>query len=339
MKRLLRRAAYLLLFACAAHASQRSPAAGQGAAAANSSALPEAQNQYNTGQYNRAVDTATAAAAKDPNDSQAAFLLGQCFYQLRDYSRAVTNFERAVQLSANTSKYHDWLGRAYGRRAEEGRFLGALGEARRAHKEFEQAVELDEHNFEAQRDLIRYETYAPGIASGGDDRALKNIDALEKIDPTQGRLARGEFLGAKKRFPEADALFAKILESKPDSIGVYFEVAEYFRDREDTRQMTEAVQAAQSLGPNDRRLPYYRGVLLVLNHGNPVEAERLLRSYVGSVPDDADLPSHASAREWLGKLFESQERFSEAALEYRRALELDPHNKDLSDALKRVERK
>jgi len=70
---------------------------------------------------------------------------------------------------------------------------------------------------------------------------------------------------------------------------------------------------------------------------NPIEAELMLKSYISTVPNHSDLPPHATAREWLGKLFESQGKFSEAADEYRKSLELDPHNKTVQEALKRVQ--
>ena len=72
---------------------------------------------------------------------------------------------------------------------------------------------------------------APSVVGGGDDKALKEDDALEKIDPIQGQLARGEFFATKKRIPEADAVFDKLLESGADRAGVYFEASDYYRDR------------------------------------------------------------------------------------------------------------
>src|SRR4029077_6769731 len=108
-------------------------------------------------------------------------------------------------------------------------------------REFEIAVELDPANFEARRDLIRYEMNAPSVIGGGDDKATKNIAALEKIDPIQGQLARGEFFATKKRMPEADAVFGKILESNSDRAGVYFEVCDSYRDRANAEKMGEAV--------------------------------------------------------------------------------------------------
>ena len=218
-------------------------------------------------------------------------------------------------------------------------FLSAMSWARKTHREFEIAVELNPANFEARRDLIRYEMNAPSVVGGGDDKAMKHIDALEKIDPIQGQLARGEFFATKKRMPEADAVFGKILESNSDRAGVYFEVCDYYRDRPNAEKMGEAIDKAEHIDPDDRRLKFYKGVLLVMQGKSPSEAEMLLKSYVATVPDNSDLPPHAAALEWLGKLYESLGRFSEAAEQYRLSLSLDPHNKEVEEELKRVQRK
>ena len=324
------RCAILLLVACMLRAS--SARCGQ-------NSLVDAQRDFNAGRYHKAVDALTVATAKSPDDAPLQFLRGQCYYELREFTRAMSSFERSVQLFPNQSEYHDWLGKAYGRRAEETILLSAMSWARKTHREFEVAVHLDPSNFQAQRDLIRYEMYAPSIVGGGDDRALKHIEDLEKIDALQGQLARGEFFATKKRFPEADAVFAKVLESNTDRIGVYFEAADYYRDRQNPAKMGMAIAAAEQIDSEDRRLKFYRGVLLVLNKKNPAEAESMLKSYIATVPDNSDLPSHAFALEWLGKLHEAQGKFSEAAEDYRAALSLDPHNKAVEDAWKRMKEK
>jgi tetratricopeptide (TPR) repeat protein len=72
---------------------------------------------------------------------------------------------------------------------------------------------------------------------------------------------------------------------------------------------------------------------------SPSEAEMLLKSYVATVPENSDLPPHAAALEWLGKLYESLGRLSEAAEQYKLSLSLDPHNKEVEEELKKVQRK
>jgi len=303
------------------------------------SAASDPQRDYNSGRYNRAVDALNSAIVKSPDDPSLQFLLGQSYYQLRDFTRSAAGLERAAQLAPKNSEIHDWLGKSYGRKAEESIFLSAMTWARKAHREFEIAVELDPQNFEAQRDLIRYEMNAPGLVSGGDDKALKHIDALEKIDPIQGQLARGEFFATKNKVPEADALFDKILDADAMRAGVYFEVADYYRERPNAQKMAQAIDKAARIDPDDRRLKFYKGVLLVMQGKNPIEAETLLRSYMTTVPDNSDVPPHSAAREWLGKLYESSGRFSEAAKEYSISLTLDPHNKTVQEDLKRVQKK
>jgi len=299
----------------------------------------DAQHDYNLGRYNRAVDALNASIAKSPGDASLYYLLGQSYYELRDYTRAISSLERAAQLSPKNSEIHDWLGKSYGRKAEATVFLNAMTWARKAHHEFEVAVQLDAQNFEAQRDLIRYEMNAPSVVSGGDDKALKHIDALEKVDPVQGQLARGEFFQTKKRFAEADAVFSKLLNSNIAKAGVYFEVSDYFRDRQDVTRMEQAIDKAMSVDADDRRLKFYRGVLLTMQGKSPAEAEMDLKSYLSTVPDNSDVPPHALAREWLGKLYESLKRYSESAEEYKKSLLLDPQNKDVEEAYKRVQRK
>jgi tetratricopeptide (TPR) repeat protein len=301
--------------------------------------LADAQRDYYAGRYNRAVDALNSAIEKTPNDPSLHFLLGQSYYQLGEFPRAVASLEHAVQLTPKDSEYHDWLGKAYGRKAEESLFFSAMTWARKTRREFEIAVELDPQNLEAQRDLIRYEMNAPSMVGGGDEKALKHIDALDKIDPIQGQLARGEFFATKKRLPEADAVFTKILESNPGRVGVYFEVSDYYRDHANAEKMGEAIDRAERIDPDDRRLKFYKGVYLVMKGKKNSEAEMFLKAYLATVPENSDLPPHAAAREWLGKLYESLGRFSEAAEQYRLSLTLDSHNKGVEEDLKRVERK
>ena len=72
---------------------------------AGQSSLADAQHDYNAGRYNRAIDALNSAIAKSPDDASLHFLLGQSYYQLGDFTRAVAGFERAVQLSPKDSEY------------------------------------------------------------------------------------------------------------------------------------------------------------------------------------------------------------------------------------------
>ncbi len=72
------------------------------------------------------------------------FIFGSpLLFELEDFSRSISSFERAVALDPSRSEYHDWLGRACGRKADEhshSNMALALIMARQTHREFEIAV-------------------------------------------------------------------------------------------------------------------------------------------------------------------------------------------------------
>jgi tetratricopeptide (TPR) repeat protein len=320
------------------------PVAGQARPAiAEIGGLPaNIERLYNSGHYQEAAEALTAAAEAKPKEPALPYWLGRCFYEMRDFARSVSSFEHAVALDAERSEFHDWLGRAWGRKAEESGTLAAfsaLSMARKASHEFATAVRLDAGNLEAQRDLIRYLLNAPGIAGGSEERAQEQINALAAIDPIEGRLARAELFTTHKKFDQADEEYQKILHLPLRRESVALEIAEYYRDKEDGEHMQEAVNIAAELDPADRRLQYYRGVVLILTHRNAAEAEKNLRAYMDSVPNSAEVPPHASAHEWLARLYEGEQKLDLAAQEYEAALTLDPHNKGIREALKRVQKK
>jgi tetratricopeptide (TPR) repeat protein len=295
---------------------------------------------YNGGLYRQAVEALNSAIEREPHESSLHFWLGRCFFELRDYSRAISSLEHAVALEPDRSDYHYWLGKSYGRKAEETNRFSAFSAFSLAHKtrrEFEIAVRLDENDLEAQRDLIRYLSTAPGIVGGSEEAAEQRIHALAAVDPTEAALARADLFASRKKFDEADQEYRKILDRKPDRIRVYFEIAEYYRDRGDAARMSEATEAAAPLAPSDRRLDYYRGIVLVLAKDAPLEAEKDLTQYLDAVPDNDNVPSHSTAHEWLGKLYEEEGRLDQSAQEYRTALTLDPHNKEAREALKTLQ--
>src|SRR5438445_13521385 len=93
------------------------------------------------------------------------------------------------------------------------------------------------------------------------------------------------------------------------------------------------------MAPSDHRLDYYRGIALVLGNQAPAEAERDLRRYLDTVPDNANVPSHSTAHEWLGSLYEREGQLDKAAQEFQAALILDPRNKEAGELWKALKRR
>ena len=303
---------------------------------------PEIETLYNAGSYSSAADALQVAIAQNPKDASLYYWLGRCYFEIRDFNRSISNWERAVALDSDRSEYHDWLGRAYGRKAEEdshSKMASALSLARRTHHQFELAVQLDARNVNAQRDLIAFMASAPRDLGGGEEPALEQIRALSAVDPLEGMLALADLYATRKKLDQATEAYQRILKSGPDRVAAYFEIADYYRDRGDSEHMKQAVEGALRVAPSDRRLNYYRGVALVLQKNDSEAAEKDLRTYLDTVPDNSEVPTHASAYEWLGRLYENERKPDLAVEQYKAALTLDPQNKAVREALKRLRKK
>ena len=125
---------------------------------------------------------ATILEKAPQNDADNLELLGEAYYEAKDYGRATDVLERAVKLNPKSSNAQLWLGRAWGRRAENNKLMG-LSWARRAKDGFEKAVALDPLNTDALDDLFEYYFEAPGIVGGGLEKAeavARKILALDK---------------------------------------------------------------------------------------------------------------------------------------------------------------
>lgn len=302
---------------------------------------PAIQALYDSGAYDRAASALEASVAQNPKDASLSYWLGRCYFESHDLNHAISSWERAAALDSR-SEYHDWLGRAYGLKADQSshsNMAGALSLARKTHHEFEVAVQLDGRNTRAQRDLIAFMANAPANLGGGEERALEQIRALSAVDPVEGMLGQADLYAARKKFDAASEEYQKLFKLSPSRVDAYFEAADYYRDRGDSEHMEEAVEAAAKIAPSDRRLNYYSGVVLVLERKNPETAEKDLRTYVDTVPDNSELPPRTSAYEYLGKLYEYEERSDLAVQQYMAGLALDPQNKALREALKRLQKR
>lgn len=300
-----------------------------------SAAIQTAQHQFNSGNYTAAIKTLQTAATQNPNNAEVQYWLARCYYELHDYDNAIAAAEKAVQFDPKNSLYHQWLGTIYGGKADRDR---SFSDARKVKKEFEEAVRLNPANVEARRDLEQYLMEAPWVVGGNKDEARNQVTAVENIDPIQGHLARAEFYLESKKPELAEKEYREVLAAKGKQIDPYLDVITFFIHQNKPADLEAAIQAAAQVAPNDPRLNYARGVLGVLSGKDLSRAEEYLKSYLASTPDRSDWPAHASAREWLGRLYEAQGKRAEAAEQYRAALQLDPKRKEAKARLEKLEK-
>jgi len=298
--------------------------------------LDAGRRAYEASDYAKAIQVLQAAAATEPQNGDVQLLLAKSYLELQQHDPAIKSAENAVTIDPRNSIYHEWLGKAYGEKADHAGWFSAISFAKKTRKEFETAVQLDGSNFSARQALTEFDCSAPGLVGGGEEKALPQIKQLAAMDAAEGHYAAGNCRRQKKDYAVADEEFAKALESNPKSAELIYDIGDYEVKRGQPERLLAVADLGERAAPGDPRGEFYRGVALVLKKENPGEAERLLREYAKKAPTRSGYPRPAAAHAWLGRLFEDQRRMEDAAKEFRSALKLDPKNKMAQEALKRL---
>jgi tetratricopeptide (TPR) repeat protein len=328
IEKLVCAAGILLAFACTLGASGINP----------NDALDSALRAYTIGDYANAVKILQAASAAEPNNAEIHLLLAKSFYELGERDQAVSSAERAVAIDPQSSIYHEWLGRAYGQKAEHCGWFCALSFAKKTRKEFATAVELNERNFSSMQALIEFDCSAPAIAGGGDDKATKEIEKIASLDAAEGHYARGNCRRQKKDYAAADSEFTKALESSPKSADLVYDIGDYAMKQDQADRLLAVVNAGQKLDAKDPRGAFYLAVAQILRGEKTDGAEKAIREYLAKTPKRNNYPSASMAHYWLGRLAESQKSKDVAVSEYEAALKLEPKNRYAAESLKHVKK-
>ncbi len=293
---------------------------------------------YEASDYVKAIQTLQATAAQEPRNGDVQLLLAKSYLELQQHDPAIKSAEKAVAIDPQNSVYHEWLGRAYGEKADHAGWFSAISLAKKTRKEFETAVQLDGKNFSARQVLIEFDCSAPGLVGGGEEKALPQIKQLAAMDAAEGHFAAGNCRRQKKDFAVTDEEFTKALENNLKSAELIYDIGDYAVKRSQPERLLAVADTGEQVAPADPRGKFYRGVALVLKKENPGEAERLLGEYLKTAPTRTGYPRHATAHAWLGRLFEEQNKMEEAANEFESALKLDPKNKMAQEAMKRLKK-
>jgi tetratricopeptide (TPR) repeat protein len=300
--------------------------------------LEEARRAFEASDYAKAIQVLQAAAAKEPANGEIQLLLAKSYLELQEHDAAIHSAEKAVALDPQSSLYHEWLGRAYGEKADHAGWFSAISLAKKTRKEFQTAVDLDARNFSARQALIEFDCSAPGMVGGGEDKAQPHIKELMQLDAAEGHYAAGNCRRQKKDFAVADEEFTKALESRPKSPELIYDIGDYALKRGQAERLFAVAEAGERGTPSDPRAKFYRAVGLVLQKEKTEEAENLLREYAKRAPTRTGFPSPAAAHAWLGRLYVSKDDLAGAKEEFESALRLDPRNKVAQEELKKLKK-
>lgn len=252
------------------------------------------------------TDFQNSLALLDMHSKDAAtnFLAGRDYFSLGDFKKAADLLGKAAAEDPSNSEYADWLGRAYGRRAETSNPLMAPGYASKARQAFERAVQLNPKNSEALSDLFDFYLEAPGFLGGGYDRALTVADQIAVIDPSEGYFAKAELDQKRKDLQGAELHLREAIESAPRQVGKLLALAKLLSKEGRTQESDAIFQKADEVSPNNPRVWFTWADTLIQERHNLPEAKTLLLKYVQAqlTPDD---PPKSKASKLLKQVEES----------------------------------
>lgn len=289
------------------------------------------------GRVDDAIHSLQTTLTAAPNDAESYNLMCRAYFSLGNWDRGIPYCERSVKLAPDNSRYHLWLGRIYGEKADRASWFTAASLAGKVRDQFESAVKLNSDNVDARTDLAEFYLEAPGIVGGGRDKAEAQANALEKLDPAKAHWVRGRIAEKNKELANAEKEYRAAIEVSHGSALSWLNLALFFRNHNRLDEMEDAIRHASATQTGHSEVLVDAAETLNRTGRNFPTAIDLLRRYLSSSSTVEAAPAF-KAHYLLGTLLERQGDKQAAAQQYRDALALAKSYSAAQDALNRLNR-
>lgn len=266
------------------------------ASAAPSGASTEfgrAEERYQKADYRAAVAILLAV----PTKTAAGYaLIGKAYYMDGAFRNATNYLEKAVLEDAHNSEYHDWLGKGYGRRAEEATFVTAISYAKKTQHSFEKAVALDPNNLEALGDLFEYYLQAPAIMGGGVEKAEAVAASIRGLSQPEYHYALARLAERRQDSRNVEKELRTAMTLAPGELGRVIDLARFLYKQGRYEESENLFRRADQIAPDSPKLVFARAATYIDAGRNLDQAKALLRSYAELPITPDDPPRSESAR-------------------------------------------
>ncbi len=197
---------------------------GRVAAAELASDYSAARVLYEGRRYSEARDVFRRLAMDQPESVEVNFYLGRLALWFDDETAALGCLEKAARRAPSDARIQNALGDACGLMAQKAGLLAKLGWARQCLAAYERAVALDPLTPAYRWSLLGYFCVAPRIAGGGRDKAAVQAEAIRRLDPMGGRIARATVCLSDQRPAAAFSEFDDILQDNADHFLALYQI-------------------------------------------------------------------------------------------------------------------
>ncbi|MEE8350205.1 MAG: tetratricopeptide repeat protein [Acidobacteriota bacterium] len=262
--------------------------------------------------------------------------LSLIFLELRRYQEAEQNLRLAIEINGEDSTAYHALGQLY----------SLLGRWDEAEVQLEQAIEMNPGNSYAHETLGKLYQLLQRFDQAED--LLRLAIRLEPDEPSF-YISLGEFLQQRNRLQDAAPIFARVMDQNPNHPLVLLGYARYLAAQERIEEADDIFKRAIELSPEDANLQVRFGLFLQ-DQQRGRDAERAFKNAIEISPNNAfahynlanlylvqrnlsqtekelTLAMEADSRlaappMLLGQIRFAQERYPEALVELRKALDL-----------------
>jgi tetratricopeptide (TPR) repeat protein len=277
-----------------------------------------ARQDLNNGHANDAIALLQEDLSRDSANAADHDLLCRVYIQEEQWSRAEQECNRAVELEPNNSRYHEWLGRAYGGGAAHASLTSAYSLAKKVHAEFETAVRLDPTNESALSDLGEYLIDVPRILGGGPAHAEAIAQQLQPLNAARYHALQAKIDAKKSDDSGAGQQWKLAIQTSSYPADEWMGLAEFYGDRKNFPAMEQAIQNGIAADPSNGPALVRGATLLIVKHKDPAQAEQMLRKYLASHEQSENAPAF-QVQVQFGKLLAANGDKTDAAKEYAAA--------------------
>jgi tetratricopeptide (TPR) repeat protein len=303
-------------------------------ASLTASVADSAKDMLAAGRIDEAITELNGRLSSAPADAESSNLLCRAYFALEDWNRAESSCRKAASLDPDNSRFHLWLGRVYGEKADRANFLAAAGLAGKVRGEFERAVQLNPKDVDARLDLAEFYLAAPGIVGGGEQKARAQAQFIATVNPAREHWVYARIAEQKKDTATAEREYHQYIDLSQGDAEAWLNLALFLRRQRRYDEMEQAiVKLSQAPMPKLDVLVEASQMLYRAGRNDPF-ATQLLNRYLAAGPVEA-APAF-KAHHQLGLLLEKQGDKAGAAREYRASLALVRNFGMAQQALNRV---